>query len=154
MTTAPPGSENDEENRPDDEQDDRPSGISHITTPAELDGADSVDLERLLSGLEARTSCCLQVVPYDCLTDTCGHGSHEFRTPTPAGSREPESREPESQEDEQWEHRDDVPCVLYAPEPALLYHTDCQERRSRSQALSEADDLWEKEATRTRERPL
>ena len=152
MTTAPPGPENDEENRQDDSQhDDRPSGISHITTPAELDGVDSVDLERLLFGLEARTSCCLQVVPYDCLTGTCGHGGHEFRAPTPAGSGEPESREEEQGEDEQWEQRDDVPCVLYAPEPVINVNYFC---RSRSQTVSEADDLWEKEASRTRQRPL
>ena len=141
MTTLPPGPENGQEDEPDDSQDDdRPSGISHITTPAELAEAATVDWEQLFFGLENRTSCCLEAVPHDCLTSTCGHGDHEFRVPTEPGGAEPES----------WEQRDDVPCVLYAPEPALLYHQDCQKRRSRSQAIREADDLWEKETVRTK----
>ena len=151
MTIPPPGPENDQGDRPDasEDNDDRPSGISHITTPAELAEAATVDWEQLFFGLENRTSCCLELVPHDCLTSTCGHGDHEFRVPA-----DPGSAGPEAPEGEEWERRDDVPCVLYAPEPALLYHTDCQKRRSRSQAISEADDLWEKEAVRTRQKPL
>ena len=145
MTTPPTEPENDQEDQPEDsEDDDRPYGISHITTPAEMDQVDSVDWEQIFFGLENRTSCCLEVVPYDCLTSTCGHGDHDFKVPTGPGSTEPDS----------WEQRDDVPCVLYGPEPALLHHVDCPKRRSRSQAISEADDLWKKEASRIREKPL
>ena len=52
------------------------SPISWLTTPAELDEADSVDLEKLLDGNETRTVCCLEVVPTDCVNASCGHGAH------------------------------------------------------------------------------
>ena len=157
MTTTPSEPENDADHcqgdcqndcqndyQNDYQDNDRRRGISHVTTPAELDEANSVDWEPLFFGLENRTSCCLELVPHDCLTSTCGHGDHEFKVPADPGGAEPES----------WEMRDDVPCILYAPEPALMYHTDCPKRRSRSQAISEADDLWEKETLSTREKPL
>ena len=54
------------------------NGLSPMTTPEELDHAGSVDLEKLLAGLEARTVCCLEVVPTDCMDASCGHGAHEF----------------------------------------------------------------------------
>ena len=54
------------------------NGLSPMTTPEELDQAGSVDLEKLLAGLEARTVCCLEVVPTDCMDASCGHGAHEW----------------------------------------------------------------------------
>ena len=93
-----------------------------LTTKQEYDNADSIDQDKLLHGLETRTSCCLQVVPTDCLNSVCGHGDHTVQ--------EPFTR--------QWTTRDDLPCTDYAPEPALTYHTNCPRRRSYHQALEEA----------------
>ena len=64
MTTPPTGPENDQEDQPEDsEDDDRPYGISHITTPAEMDQVDSVDWEQIFFGLENRTSVLAEVYP-------------------------------------------------------------------------------------------
>ena len=92
-----------------------------LTTKQEYDNADSIDQDKLLHGLETRTSCCQQVVPTDCLNAVCGHGDHEVQEPF----------------SDQWT-RDDLPCITYAPEPSLTYHTNCPKRRTYNQALEEA----------------
>ena len=93
-----------------------------FATKAEYDDADSIDQEKLLDGLEARTSCCYQLVPTDCINSVCGHGDHELT--------DPYTKEIYT--------RDDIPCIQYAPEPALLYHTVCNNRRSRHEAMQHA----------------
>lgn len=103
--------------------------LSHFTTPQELDDADNVDLDGLLNGTEPRTVCCFRPVRHDCLFAACEHGDHD-------------------------EARDDLPCVVYAPENHVLAHFPCQNRRSREQAIAEADRLWNQELLRTRENPL
>ena len=117
--------------------------ISWMTTPAELDEADSVDLEKLLQGNEIRTICCLEVVQTDCIDASCGHGEHEFRIPEDSAGNPGEFI---------W--RDDFPCVAYIRENHVLAHPDCPNRRDRSKAVNQADLLWKEERNRTRDNPL
>ena len=90
-----------------------------LTTLAELDDADSIDRQKLLDGLETRTTCCFEVVPTDCLNAACSHGQHELTNPY---TGEPYTR-------------DDLPCNYYAPDPALSYHPHCANRRTYNDAL-------------------
>ena len=88
--------------------------------------ADSLDQAKLASGLEVRTSCCHRLVPTDCLNAVCQHGVHELRDPVTGESQT----------------RDDIPCILYAPEPALTYHhPPCTARRTYLEALAEAEEI-------------
>ena len=95
---------------------------SWLATKQEYDNADSIDQDKLKYGLENRTSCCYEIVPFDCITATCGHDSHELKDPLTGD----------------FYTRDDLPCTVYAAEPALTYHTNCPKRRSYSEALDQA----------------
>ncbi len=97
---------------------------SWFTTWQEMDEADSVDLEKLRDGLEARTTCCYELVPTDCMTADCGHGHHEIQDPLTGEPLCP--------------HGSDLPCTEYAPDTALMYHRDCQNRRSYHEAVTKA----------------
>ena len=96
-----------------------------LATKREYDNADSIDQDKLLHGHENRTSCCYKVVPFDCITATCGHGKHEIKDPYTGDSYT----------------RDDLPCTAYTPEPALTFHINCPKRRSYNEAI----DLVEQE---------
>ena len=96
--------------------------ISWLTTQAEMDEADSIDRDKLELGLENRTRCCYRVAPTDYMTAVCGHGQHKLQDPVT----------------KEWYARCDMPCIVYAPDPALNYHSDCQQRRSYNEALSDA----------------
>ena len=104
---------------------------SSLTTPREYDQASSIDQEKLLNGLETRTTCCHQIAPTDCLNAVCGHGHHDDRGPD---YENPLEEDP----DEEWTPRDDLTCTVYAPCPALTYHQNCTERRSYQEALEQA----------------
>ena len=89
-----------------------------------MDEADSVDREKLLAGLDVRTSCCHRHVPTDCMDGSCGHGPHELTDPITGDIHE----------------RDDYPCILYGPDNHVMYHTECPGRRSHHQAVAEAEE--------------
>ena len=107
-------------------------GMSLFTTPEELETADSVDREKLESGLEIRTSCCYDMVPYDCIVANCGHGDHEFADIIVWGAAKVKK----------YYKRDDMPCIAYAPEPALTFHVNCENRRSQNEAIDIAYNSW------------
>ena len=109
---------------------------SSLTTPREYDQASSIDQEKLLNGLETRTTCCHQIAPTDCLNAVCGHGHHDDRGPDDRGAdnENPLDEDP----DQEWTPRDDLTCTVYAPCPALTYHQNCTERRSYQEALEQA----------------
>ena len=109
---------------------------SWLTTPREYDLADSIDQEKLLNGLETRTTCCHQIAPTDCLNAVCGHGHHDDSSPD--DSSPDDSSPDELDTDSEWTPRDDLPCILYAYDPALTYHHNCTERRSYHEALEQA----------------
>ena len=95
---------------------------SWLATRQEYDNSGSIDQDKLLHGHENRTSCCYEVVPFDCITASCGHDTHKLKHPFRGD----------------YYTRDDLPCTVYAPEPALTYHTNCPKHRSYNEALDKA----------------
>ena len=98
---------------------------SWFTTWEEMEQADSVDIEKLRCGLETRTACCQQVVPTDCLNAACGHGRREFTDPLTGEPLCPP---------------DGDPCEHYSPGDPVVCEPDCTARRSRGQAIREAEE--------------